>query len=156
LNKRYNYTLIELIAVIIIAGMLSTIVVSQFRKLPAFISLESKVSELKKVLALARNNAACSGVNTRIVFDAENRRIFMPGKSSNPIEMLLPKEVKILINDEEVEEVSEEEEIILFKFYPDGSGDGSSVSLELKKHKFKISISPLSGSVSAEEINEQK
>jgi len=158
--KKYNYTLIELVAVIVIAGMLSTVVISQFRKIPAFLSLESKVNEFRKILAQARNNAACRGVNTQIVFDAEKRRIFMPQAKTDeqnlsPIEIFLPDEIKLSLNDEEMEEVDEEEEIILFKFYPDGSGGGNSVYLKLRKHKFKISISPLSGSVLAEEVDEQ-
>ncbi len=157
--KRHSYTLIELVAVIVIMGLISSVVVLQFRKLPAFISLESKVNEFKKVLAQARNNAACRGVNTTVVFDAEKRRIFMPQKSTDeqklsPIEIYLPDEIKLLRNDEEVE--SGEENLILFKFYPDGTGDGNSIVLELRKHKFQISISPLSGSIIAEEINEQK
>jgi len=35
----------------------------QVRKLPAFISLESKVNKFSKILAQARNNAVCRGVN---------------------------------------------------------------------------------------------
>jgi Tfp pilus assembly protein FimT len=155
-----NYTLIELVAVIVIAGMLSTVVIMQFRKLPTFISLESKVNEFSKILAQARNNAACRGINTTVVFDAENRRVFMPQESTDeqklsPIEMSLPEEIKLLQNDEEVDRDSEEN-VALFKFYPDGTGGGNSIYLELRKHKFKISISPLSGSVIAEEIEEQK
>lgn len=154
-----NYTLLELVAVIVIAGMLSVLVISQFRRLPAFISLESKVNEFSKVLAQARNNAACRGVNTTVVFDAEKRRIFMPQSSTDeqkltPIEMFLSEEIKLLRNDEELED--ESENLTLFKFYPDGTGGGNSVCLELRKHKFKINISPLSGSIIAEEIDEQK
>ena len=149
------YTLIELVAVIVIAGMVSTIVILQARKLPAFISLESKVNEFSKILAQARNSAACQGVNTSIVFDAENRRIFMPQEKTSSIEMFFPEEIKLSRNNEELE-TNEEENATLFKFYPDGTGDGNDVCLELRKHKFKISISPLSGSVIAEEIEEQK
>jgi hypothetical protein len=155
-----NYTLIELVAVIVIAGMLSTVVILQFRKLPAFISLESKVNEFSKILAQARNNAACRGVNATVVFNAEKRRVFMPQESSDdqklsPIEIFLPEEMKLLQNDEEIEK-DEDNDTTLFKFYPDGTGGGNSVCLELRKHKFKISISPLSGSIIAEEIDERK
>ena len=157
--KKNNYTLIELVAVIVIAGMLSAVVVSQFRKFPAFLSLESKVNEFSEILAQARNNAACRGVNTKIVFDAESRRIFMPQKSTDDqklssIEMFIPEEIKLSTNGEVIE--NESEETVLFKFYPDGSGGGNSVVLELRKHKFQISISPLSGSIITEELNEQK
>ena len=72
----------------------------------------------------------------------------------SPIEMFLSEEIKLSRNDEEVE--PETENLTLFKFYPDGTGGGNSICLELRKHKFKISISPLSGSVIAEEINEEK
>ena len=157
--KKHNYTLIELVAVIVIAGLLSTVVISQFSKLPAFVSLESKVNEFSKILAQARNNASCRGVNTTVVFEPENLRVFMPQKSSDgqklsPIEMHLLEEIKLSQNDKEID--SENENITLFKFYPDGTSDGKSLCLELRKHKFKISISPLSGSIIAEEINEQQ
>ena len=159
MSIKNNYTLLELVAVIVIAGMLSVLVISQFRRLPAFISLESKVNEFSKILAQARNNAACRGVNTTVVFNSEKRRIFMPQESNaeqklSPIEMFLSEEIKLSRNDEEVE--PETENLTLFKFYPDGTGGGNSICLELRKHKFKISISPLSGSVIAEEINEEK
>ncbi len=157
--KNNNYTLIELVAVIVIAGMLSTVVIMQFRKLPAFISLESKVNEFSKILAQARNNAACRGINATVVFDAEKRRVFMPQESSDdqklsPIEIFILEEMKLLQNDEELEK--DEGKLTLFKFYPDGTGGGNSIVIELRKHKFKISISPLSGSIIAEEIDEQK
>ena len=157
LRKR-NYTMIELVAVIVIAGMVSTVVILQFRKLPAFISLESKVNEFSKVLAQARNNAACCGVNTSIVFDAENHRVFMAQGNnedkSSSIEMFLPEEIKLSLNKEEME--LDDEDLTLFKFYPDGTGGGNDVYLELRKHKFKISISPLSGSVVIEELSNEK
>jgi Tfp pilus assembly protein FimT len=155
---RNPYTLIELVAVIVIAGMLSTFVVMRVGKLPAFISLESKVNEFSKILAQARNSAACQGINTTVVFDAENHRIFMPQGSNDEqktssIEMSIPEEIKLSLNNEEIE--AEGQNTTLFKFYPDGSGGGNSVKLELKKHKFQISISPLSGSVIAEELNNE-
>ena len=157
--KNNNYTLMELVAVIVIAGMLSTVVIMRVGKLPAFISLESKVNEFSKILAQARNSAACQGVNTKVVFDAENHRIFMPQGSSDEqksssIEMSVPDDIKLSLNNEEVE--TESENTTLFKFYPDGTGGGNSVCLELRKHKFQISISPLSGSVIAEELSENK
>ncbi len=157
--KSNNYTIIELVAVIVIAGMLSTVVIMRVGKLPAFISLESKVNEFSKILAQARNNAACQGINTTVVFDSENHRIFMPQESgdeqkSSSIEMSVPEEIKLSLNNEEVE--TEGENTLLFKFYPDGTGGGNNVCLELKKHKFQISISPLSGSVVTEELSQKK
>lgn len=157
--KKNIYTLIELVAVIVIAGMLSTFVAMRVGRLPAFISLESKVNEFSKILAQARNSAACQGVNTTVIFDSENHRIFIPQGSddeqkSSSSEMSFPEEIKLSLNDEEVE--AEGQNTTLFKFYPDGSGDGNSVKLELKKHKFQISISPLSGSVIAEELDQNK
>ena len=152
------YTLMELVAVIVIVGLIGSVVIMRVGKLPAFISLESKVNEFSKILAQARNNAACQGINTTIVFDVENHRIFMSQEDENEqksssIEMSLPEEIKLSLNNEEVE--TESESTTLFKFYPDGSGGGNSVCLELRKHKFQISISPLSGSVIAEEINNE-
>ncbi len=159
MTKRHNYTMIELVAVLVIMGLISTVVISQFRKLPVFISLESKVNILIKVLAQARSSATCRGVNTEVVFAAENRRIYMPRANTDeqklsPVEMYLPDEIKLSRNDGEVED--ESGKVTLFKFYPDGTGGGNNICLELKKHKIQISISPLSGSISSEEINAGK
>ena len=158
MQKKNIYTLIELVTVIVVMGLISAVAIVQFRKLPAFISLESKVNEFIKVLAQARNNAACLGVNTEIAFDAENRRIFIAKEDdgeqkTSSAEMSLPEEIKLSQSNEEIDRDSGKT-LTLFKFYPDGTGDGNKVCLELKKHKFQIRVSPLSGAIHAEEIDE--
>jgi Tfp pilus assembly protein FimT len=149
-------------AVIVIVGLISAVAISRFREMPAFITLESKVNQLKKVLSQARNSAVCQGVNTEVVFDSAKRCIFIPQASSsedgkaedgriNKTEILLPEEIKIFLNGEKIETDSEKK--TLFKFYPDGAGGGNTVSFELDNEKIKLSISPLSGSIITEEMN---
>lgn len=147
-----HYTLIELVAVIFIVGMIGTFAVVQFRKMPAFLSLDSKVSEIKKVMAQARNCAACSGNKTELVFDKEKNLLRVSGYKGKALVQLF-EEIKILRNEEELED--EGEKIVLFQFYPDGTGDGNSICLELKKHKVRISLSPLSGMIIAEDVDEK-
>jgi Tfp pilus assembly protein FimT len=144
-------------AVIVIVGLISAVAISKFREMPAFITLESKVNQLKKVLSQARNSAVCQGVNTEVVFESAKRSIFIPQASSsedertNKTEILLPEEIKVFLNGEKIETDSEKK--TLFKFYPDGAGGGNTVSFELDNEKIKLSISPLSGSIITEEMN---
>ena len=161
--KRRHYTVVELVTVIVILGLVSAVAVSRFRMMPAFLSLDSKVTGLKKILAQVRNNAVCQGKNTQLVFDAEKRIFYMPNakaeteteveedsKESTSIQLHIPKEIKLKINGEELED--ENSKNTVFNFYPDGTGGGNSVTLLLRKHAFKINVSPLSGSINAEEV----
>ena len=157
--KRRHYTVVELVTVIVILGLVSAVAVSRFRRMPAFLSLDSKVSSLKKILAQVRNNAVCQGKNTQLVFDAEKRIFYMPStqteveedtKKSTSIQLHIPKEIKLKINGEKLED--ENSKSTVFNFYPDGTGGGNSITMQLKKHVFKINVSPLSGSINAEEV----
>ena len=157
--RRRHYTVVELVTVIVILGLVSAVAVSRFRRMPAFLSLDSKVSGLKKLMAQARNNAVCQGKNTQLVFDAEKRLFYMPktqaeaeddSQKSTSSQMHIPKEIKLKINGKELEDESSKDTV--FNFYPDGTGGGNSITMQLKKHAFKITVSPLSGSISDEEI----
>lgn len=140
--------------------------VSRFSRMPVFLSLESKVSGLKKLMSQAQNTAVCRGINTKLIFDAEKHCFYIlsaPGTDSGNdseaeegtdleavSELNLPEEIKLKVNDEVLDDGSGKNQ--LFNFFPDGTGSGKRVILQFGKHAFRITVSPLSGSIAEEEL----
>ncbi|MDD5597505.1 MAG: hypothetical protein PHV82_06145 [Victivallaceae bacterium] len=156
-EQRRYYTTIELITVIVILGLVGAMAAANFRRIPAFLSLESKISDLKRLMAQARSNAVCRGRNTQLVFDTEKRCFYISQPQSEEkteaagsAGIYLPEEIEIKINDEAFGD--ENSRNAVFCFYPDGTGSGNSMTLQLRKHAFTISVSPLSGSIVDEEV----
>jgi hypothetical protein len=162
MRKCHNYTLIELIAVIMLLLLITGVVISQFRKMPAFISLDRKVNEIKRLCSKARNTACCQGTEIKIILkmpektlyintgvkkeDADDSEQKLPSDSS----VTLPEEITFKVNDRDFE--PDEETYELFKFFPDGTGMEQSITFQLRKHKIRLRVSPLTGAIETDNV----
>ena len=117
------------------------------RRSPLFASLGHLSTELKAGCAEARKTASCQHRSTRIWYDPEARAI-----RSEDMELVLPNTLVIRLGDQNPADSSEETE--LFMFYPDGSADEQSLSLELGDEKLTLTLSALTGRLIAEKEDE--
>lgn len=117
------------------------------RRSPLFASLGNLVTELKAGCAEARKTASCQHRSTRIWYDPDTQTV-----RSEDMELVLPDNLVIRLGDENLADCSAEME--LFRFYPDGSADEQSLSMELGDEKIFLTLSALTGRLLAEKNDE--
>ncbi len=147
MRKCRHYTLIELVAVIMMLLLVTGIAITQFRKMPVFISLDRTVNQVKNLCSEARSSACCQGKEITVTYFPETRRLSINTAVNS--ELILPEGITLGLNGEELDSDKEKHE--LFKFYPDGSGMEQDIVFKLNKHKIRFSVSPLTGGILSKE-----
>lgn len=135
-----RFTLVEIVAVMMILALGVGIGVSAVRRLPAFISMEQVVAALKQHCAAARRTASCQRRVVSIWYDPENSRMV-----SEEGEIPLPEKMRIIIGTRNLREEDKRHDV--FVFFPDGSGQAQCVRFELGTDSATIILSPLTGKV---------
>ncbi len=141
LTCRKNFTLFEIIIVMMLFTLAVGLTVSSINKVPALVSMRQVVNELKQQCAEARRTASCQQRNVSIGYDPESGKIY-----SEETEILLPDDLKLVIAGEDIRQVSGEKRE-LFIFLPDGSGSEQKLILELDNEKMSLVLSPLTGRI---------
>ncbi len=139
-----NFTLIEIVAVMMIFALGVGIAVSAMRRIPAFVTMEQVMTEVKQHGAEARRTASCQHRKVSIWYDPENDCI-----ASEEGEILLPEEMRIMAGTKNLRE--EDSKYAIFVFFPDGSGQGQSVKFELGTEMVTMVLSPLTGRISSKD-----
>lgn len=135
-----NFTLIEIVAVMMIFALVIGIAVTSMRKIPALVSLKQVVSELKQQCSETRRTASCQRRNLSIWYDPESRSIH-----SDEAEILLPDDLVIRIGQTDIRQETEKRD--LFMFFPDGSGQNQRLELVLGVDSVSVILSPLTGRI---------
>ncbi len=146
-SKIKNYfTLLELICVLAISVLVVGVVVGRVGKTPTFISLKNTALKIQRVLSEASNQALVNGVKVTIKYD--NRKFYPTAKDNSKafstasdkyLKYTLPESVEIDFPYEN------EDENILFTFYPDGSASSPEIKLNQKTHSITLKTSKLTG-----------
>lgn len=140
MKTRRNFTLLEIVAVMMILSLAIGIAVGSMRKIPALVSLKQVVSELKQQCAEARRTASCQRRNLTIWYDPETGCIH-----SEEAEILLPDDLVIRIGQTDIRQEREKHD--LFVFFPDGSGQNQRLELALGADSVNVILSPLTGRI---------
>ena len=142
-----NFTLLELICVLAISLLVIGVVIGRVGKTPAFISLDNCVNKIQGVLSEASNQAVINGKKVIIQyrdrqFSPENIKYFTSNSVFKKyITYNLPEPVTVDFPN------LEDNNIISFIFFPDGSASAPEMHLNLKKHSAIVKISKLTGMV---------
>ena len=179
-QKRFNFTLIELISVIAIMLLVLGISVSVMRKRSGLMQFENSIMAFRQFCSAVRAQTVGSGQD-RIIYYQPEERTFLAGA---PLEPEVDRDAVILLEapdelpeDDEIEtptnfaplkwllpqdfamhtdtfdlDNADDQRIELFRFFPDGSASG----LRELKFQFRdwcriITISPLTGRIMVEE-----
>lgn len=137
---RRNFTIIELLATLMILALISGIAVSALQRTPIFTSLQNIASDLQLACASMRQTASYQNRSVCAEFDPETRIISCDGE-----EIELPDGVKILMGSEDITKAPEKKEI--FRLYADGSGEEQEIELILDDRKLVLTMSPLTGRI---------
>ena len=142
-----NFTIIELLATLMILALISGIAVSALQRTPLFTSLQNIAADLQLACASMRQTASYQNQSICAVFNPETRIIFCDGE-----EIEIPDGIKIFLGEEDITEGAEKKEI--FRLYPDGSGEEQELKLVLDEKKVTLTMSPLTGRIMVK--NEEK
>jgi len=148
-----RFTLLEMIIVLALLLLITGVVSSGIRKIPAFVTLDDCVDKLKNVFSEASARAVFQGQNVRVLYDPAARRFGIEGGGEGTGIGLkgtkLPKDAEI-----EFPDFSGSDETVAYFFYSDGSGGGPPTKISLNGHARLLTVSPLTGMLRAEVVDE--
>ena len=138
-----GFTLIELVALLAIVLLVTGVVVGNVGRIPTFLSLESTVQKIQYLFSKASMMAVAQGRTVTVSYEPGGKAFSIsPSGSSDDggfsgkfLSEKIPEAVNVEFDSEEP----------AYIFFPDGSGSGTSFSLTLKGHSFRIRISGLTG-----------
>ncbi|QSH40063.1 prepilin-type N-terminal cleavage/methylation domain-containing protein [Lentisphaerota bacterium ZTH] len=157
---RHNYTLVELIAVIVIVAIIATVGAVRLRRSPAFITIDKQVNTIKTLLAVSRNAATRLGHPVIVWLDRKEHTLNATwaefhGKIKKPIAKIqLPQGFKLNFHRLDYDPNEGSQVANLFKLYPDGSGSGHDILLSLHRRRVLIRVSPLTGTIQTRELED--
>lgn len=160
--KKQYFSLLELIVVIAIIMLVSGIAVSQVGRLPTFASLENNAVQVKALFIAANLRATATGTTQTISYSASSHTFTLNAITLNNEEASGNFQAKttefsltngaqatfFTVNDSSNPEAeTATPENIIFSCFSDGLISGPDIELKLRKHRLKMHISPLTGTI---------
>ncbi len=147
-SRRQNFTLIEVIAVVTIMLLVSTIAVVTLQADPPALSMENHVNQFVLFCNQARVRATEFGQECVVVFNPnENRFLIEANEQHNLPEISWQIPDNLSFSNEFPTSLNDGETIELFRFFPDGAGTGT--------HNFILKFGTLSKTVSISKLTGQ-
>jgi hypothetical protein len=142
------FTLIELIALLAIALLVTGLVAGNVGRIPAFLSLETTVQKIQYLFSRASMMAMAQGKSITVSYEPGGKVFSVDasgeaGGGGKSISEKIPEAVNVEFDSENPSYV----------FFPDGSASGTSFGLTLKGHVFRIRISGLTGVAIVEKLD---
>ena len=148
-TARADFTLVELVMTIAIALLIIGVVSMGVRRIPALVTLDQCVNDIKSIFVEAATQSVVNGKNTQITFNLASRRFSLAGGGDN---LTRGESAKTLPEEMEFEfpDARGAPETANFFFFPDGSADGPVMDLKLRGHAARLTLSRLSGILSVD------
>jgi general secretion pathway protein H len=138
-----GFTLIELIVVLVVAGLMLALVPPLFSGALSSSELKGAARELAAALRYTRGYAVSNQKEAVLTVDTRHRRYAMAG---NRRSQALPRKVNIKLVTARSERVSDS--VGAVRFYPDGSATGGQITLKSGPRKYVVDINWLTGRIS--------
>jgi general secretion pathway protein H len=141
-----GFSLIEMIAVIVLIGLVFAMVSLSFSRSLSSARIQAASRDLVAALRFTRGQAIVKGKSTSLELDIENNRYMVPGREvvNLPPQMHLA----LLTADNEVTGRSSGR----IRFFPDGASTGGHISVFVGKEEWRINVDWLTGAVTREEL----
>ncbi len=140
-----GFSLIEMIAVIILIGIVMTLVSMSFSKSIDGAKIRSASREVLAALRYTRGQAIVKGKQQVLVVDTQNNTYQAPGKDVKE----LPKKMRLAIETAAGEQVSDTSGGI--RFFPDGSSTGGNIRVYAGEREWRVNVAWLTGDIALEE-----
>jgi len=147
-NTASGFTLLELLVVLAIAGLMTSLVPSLIAAVLPGAKLQADARELAVFLRTARNDAVASGQPVDIVFEPALGRYARNGRPAHQ----LAEDIVLTIARGQAQFFERHhyefgQEKVTLRFYPDGSSVGSEVLLRRDNSAYTVEVDWLLGSV---------
>jgi general secretion pathway protein H len=146
MRTQRGFTLIEIIAVMVLLSIIVAMVAMSFSKSMSGAKVEAASRDLVAALRYTRGQALVHSAQAALDIDLEHNTYQAPGK---PI-VRLPKEMRMQLVTAEIEQTSTSSGRI--RFFPDGASTGGHITVFMGQRRWQINVSWLTGQVSREEL----
>jgi general secretion pathway protein H len=144
--RQSGFTLVELLAVIVLVAITLAAVSLSFSKSLSSAKIEAASRDLVAALRYTRGQAIVHGQQAALDIDLANNTYQAPGK---PI-VMLPREMHLLLHTAESEQTSATSGRI--RFFADGASTGGHISVLMGQREWRVNVSWLTGQVTREEL----
>ena len=140
-----GFTLVELLIVLVIMSLLLSLVPPLLSNVMPSVTIKATANDLYHDLKYVRNMAVLNGRQSSIVIDTVNNSYSSESKDNGKI-INLPSDIKITVENAQLQQLTEENQTI--SFFADGSSSGGVVLLNTDDQIFTITVDWLTGKVS--------
>ena len=158
--RRLDFTLPEVIAVMVILGLLASLAVPMLRSPDPFERIRQAALEFEAFCARGRFQAVEQGRDAVLCFDLERKRFYFRDPDADDLFSGEPgpsRSWKLPDDFEFDESHAEGDELEIFRFFPDGGASGMrSLVFRCGSAAYRFEISPLTGSLSGREAREEE
>jgi general secretion pathway protein H len=140
-----GFSLLEMIVVLVIAGLLFAVAPPLLHKAVPGIQTKSAARELASSLRRARSMAVARQRETWLTIDVEKRRFWVVGEQRQGS---LPAEIGVKLFTAQAELIDEQSGRI--RFFPEGGSSGGRITLQRGNSAYEIDIDWLTGRVAVE------
>ena len=137
-----GFTLIELMVVLVIAGLLLTVLPPMFSAALPGVQLKGAAREVASALRFARDRAITRQRESTLTFDLESREYRVSGRERA---YSLPSGLDVELFTVRSEQTDEDTGAI--RFFPDGSSTGGRVTLAGGERSYAVDVDWLTGRV---------
>jgi len=140
-RQQRGFSLIEMIAVIVLVAIVATLVSFSFSKSLSSAKIQAASRDLVAALRYTRGQAIVKGKEMAMELNLENNSYQAPSKAL----VQLPKNMELRLLTASQELTSESSGRI--RFYPDGSSTGGHISVITGEREWRINVNWLTGEV---------
>lgn len=147
-TQQSGFTLIELVAVIILLGIALSVASLSFSKSLSSAKVEAASRDLVAALRYTRGQAIVKGKEATFDLDLASNSYHAPGRSV----VQLPKTMRLNLYTAAQEQTSETSGSI--RFFPDGASTGGHISVLMDRAEWRINVDWLTGGITREELHQ--
>jgi general secretion pathway protein H len=146
MRTQRGFTLIEIIAVMVLLTIVATVVAMSFSKSMSSAKIEAASRDLVAALRYTRGQAIVHGTQAALDIDLEHNTYQAPGKAI----VQMPKDMHMQLVTAEMEQTGSTSGRI--RFFADGASTGGHITVFMNQRRWQINVSWLTGQVSREEL----
>jgi general secretion pathway protein H len=147
-NRSRGFTLVELMVVLVIAGLLLALVGTSISRSVSGAEMRNAARKVAASLRYTRTQAILQKSQQVFIVDTEARTF----KAADRAEETLPEGLNVQLNTARSELTSETAGGI--RFYPDGGSTGGNVKLEANGRVYQVNVAWLTGEASLQRPDE--